>query len=67
MLTTDAPGAGAPFAAIAGVVSVERREAHYTIGGTGPDLVTSVIDRLSEFRIHVSDFQTEHAGLEDVS
>src|SRR6267142_1812716 len=56
VLTTDAPGADAHFAAIPGVDSVTRRETQYTIGGTGHDLVTSVIHCLSEFRISVSDF-----------
>ena len=66
VLTTDAPDAEAHFAAIPGVDSVTRRETQYTIGGTGHDLVTSVIHCLSEFHIPVSDFQTEHAGLEEV-
>src|SRR5260221_6340178 len=66
VLTTDAPGADAHFAAIPGVDSVTRRETQYTVGGTGQELVTSVIHCLSEFRIHVSDFQTGHAGLEEV-
>jgi ABC-2 type transport system ATP-binding protein len=66
VLITDVPEAEARFGAIPGVDSVARRETQFTIRGTGHDLVTSVIHCLSEFRIHVTDFRTEHAGLEEV-
>jgi ABC-2 type transport system ATP-binding protein len=66
VLTTEDPAADARFAAIPGVESVTRRDLQVTIRGVGPDLVTAVIQCLSEHRIHVTDFRTEHAGLEDV-
>ena len=64
VLTTEA--SDAYFAAIPGVESVERRGAEVTIRGVGHGLVTAVIQCLSEQRIHVTDFRTEHQGLEDV-
>jgi len=48
------------------VESVVRRDQHVAIRGTGRDLITAVIECLSEHRIHVTDFRTEHEGLEDV-
>jgi ABC-2 type transport system ATP-binding protein len=66
VLTTEDPAADARFAAIRGVESVTRRDAQVTIRGVGLDLVTAVIQCLSAHRIHVTDFRTEHAGLEDV-
>jgi ABC-2 type transport system ATP-binding protein len=66
VLTTEDPAADARFAAIPGVESVTRRDAQVTICGVGHDLVTAVIQCLSAHRIHVTDFRTEHAGLEDV-
>jgi ABC-2 type transport system ATP-binding protein len=66
VLTTGDPAADARFGAIPGVASITRRAEQVAIRGTGRDLVTSVIQCLSEHRIHVTDFRTEHAGLEDV-
>ena len=66
VLTTDDPAADTHFAGIRGVESVERRGQEVTIRGTGHGLVTAVIQCLSEHRIHVTDFRTEHPGLEDV-
>jgi ABC-2 type transport system ATP-binding protein len=66
VLTTDDLGADARFAGIPGVESVTRRDTQVTVRGVGHDLVTAVIQCLSQHRIHVTDFRTEHAGLEDV-
>jgi ABC-2 type transport system ATP-binding protein len=66
VVTTDDPAADAWFAAIPGVESIARRDQQVTIRGIGHDLVSAVIRCLSEHRIHVTDFRTEHAGLEDV-
>ena len=75
VVTTDDPAADAHFATIPGVESVGRPPSpgasagqgyQVTIRGTGPDLVSAVIRCLSDHRIHVIDFRTEHPGLEDV-
>jgi len=66
VLSTEDASADARFTAIPGITSVARRDLQVTIRGTGPDVVTAVIQCLSEHRIHVTDFHTEHAGLEDV-
>jgi ABC-2 type transport system ATP-binding protein len=66
VLTTDDEAADAHFAGIPGVGSIERRGQELTIRGIGHGLVTAVIQCLSEHRIHVTDFRTEHPGLEDV-
>ncbi|MEO6238132.1 MAG: ABC transporter ATP-binding protein [Vicinamibacterales bacterium] len=62
---TDVTG-DAYFSAISGVDSLVRRGDQVTIRGTGAGLVTAVIRCLSEHQLHVTDFHTEHAGLEDV-
>src|SRR5947209_4681833 len=77
VLATDVPGAEAYFAAIPGVESIARRDPpspeapagqsqQVIIRGIGQDLVSAVIRCLSDRRIHVTDFRTEHPGLEDV-
>jgi ABC-2 type transport system ATP-binding protein len=77
VITNDDPAADAHFSAIPGVESVARRDPpspeasagqgrQVTIRGTGHDFVTAVIGCLSEHRIHVTDFRTEHPGLEEV-
>jgi ABC-2 type transport system ATP-binding protein len=65
VLTTEADEAEARFGGIPDVESIARRGRRYTIRGTG-DLVTAVIDCVSEHRIQVKDFQTEVPTLEDV-
>jgi ABC-2 type transport system ATP-binding protein len=66
VLETGNPGAAEHFAAIPGVDSVSRQDDHYTIRGTGGDLVTLVIQCLAEHRIRVTEFKTELPNLEDV-
>ena len=66
VITNDDPAADAHFSAIPGVESVARQGRQVTIRGTGHDFVTAVIGCLSEHRIHVTDFRTEHPGLEEV-
>ena len=41
-------------------------DGRYTIRGRGDDLVTNVIQCLSEHRIKVTEFRTEQPNLEDV-
>jgi ABC-2 type transport system ATP-binding protein len=66
VVTTEDPAADAHFAAIGGVESIARRDQRVTIRGIGHDFVTAVIQCVSEHRIQVTDFRTEHPGLEDV-
>ena len=63
--TTDATAA-THFQAIPGVESVAWQDSRCTIRGSGGDLVTHVIQCLSEHRIRVTDFRTELPNLEDV-
>jgi ABC-2 type transport system ATP-binding protein len=48
------------------VDTVDVQDARYTICGRGEDLVTQVIQCLSEHRIKVTEFRTESPNLEDV-
>ena len=54
------------FRGIAGVATVDVQDARYTIRGRGEELVTNVIQCLSEHRIKVTEFRTESPNLEDV-
>jgi ABC-2 type transport system ATP-binding protein len=54
------------FRRIASVDAVERHEQRYSIRGRGDDLVTDVIQCLSEHRIRATDFRTLLPTLEDV-
>ena len=65
-VTTDDPAAGPLFGALHGVTAVSEDGPHFTIRGTGADLVTHVIACLAEHRIRVVDFRTEVPTLEDV-
>jgi ABC-2 type transport system ATP-binding protein len=65
-VTADTPVAGAPFGVLPGVASVTNAGPHFTILGSGADLVTQVIGCLAEHRIRVIDFRTEVPTLEDV-
>ena len=65
LATTD-PQAEQRFNTIASAQTVERHDAQYTIHGRGNDLVTDLIDCLSEHHIRVTDFRTQGAHLEDV-
>ncbi len=66
VLTTDHPEAESRFRAIASVMSVSRLDSRFTISGAGEDLVTNVIQAISESRMRVSDFKTVLPNLEDV-
>jgi ABC-2 type transport system ATP-binding protein len=66
VLDTDGPDAAEVFQGIAGVESVTRVEKRFTIRGRSEDLVTEVIQCLSENRIRVTDFRTVLPTLEDV-
>jgi ABC-2 type transport system ATP-binding protein len=66
ILATDDAEAERHLRTIPRVTAVERVGAGLTIRGTGDDLVTTVIQCLSEHRIRVHDFRTELPTLEDV-
>jgi ABC-2 type transport system ATP-binding protein len=66
ILETEAPAAEDRFRAIRGVDDVARAGSRVTIRGRGDDLVTDVIQCLSENGIRVTDFRTEMPTLEDV-
>jgi len=66
VVATTVDGAEERFGAIAGVESVTRRADRVTIRGRGDDLVTDVIECLSEHHIRVTDFRTVVPALEDV-
>jgi len=66
VLVTDDPNAEERFRTIPRVESVSRKDSRYTIRGQGEDLVTEVIQCLSENRIRVTDFRTILPNLEDV-
>jgi ABC-2 type transport system ATP-binding protein len=65
-LTTEDPIAVERFRAMPGVDAVICNDKRITIRGRGDDLVTEVIDCLSENRIRVTDFRTILPNLEDV-
>ncbi len=65
-LAADEETAGDRFRTIPGVDAVERQGVRYTIRGCGDDLVSDVIQCLSEHRIRVTDFRTIVPTLEDV-
>jgi ABC-2 type transport system ATP-binding protein len=66
IVTTGQPSAEARFRRLAGVTSVERRDADVVIRGRGDELVSSVIQCLAQHAIPVVDFRTESPTLEDV-
>jgi ABC-2 type transport system ATP-binding protein len=66
VLVTEDANAAEKFRAIPGVESVVGADSRFTIRGRGDDLVSAVIQCLSENRIRVSDFRTILPSLEDV-
>ncbi len=66
VLDTDDPAAAEHFQKIPRVKSVICVGKTFTIRGEGEELVTAVIDCLSENRIRVTDFRTILPNLEDV-
>jgi ABC-2 type transport system ATP-binding protein len=66
VLATGDPTAAEYFRAIPGVEAVVCNEKRITIHGRGEELVTAVIDCLSENRIRVTDFRTILPNLESV-
>jgi ABC-2 type transport system ATP-binding protein len=66
VVATTVQGAEERFGALAGVEAVTRRDDCVTIRGRGDDLVTDVIQCLSEHHIRVTDFRTSVPTLEDV-
>ena len=65
LVATRNSGAESRFRAIPEVNSVVAQDSRITIRGEG-DLVTRVIDCISQHRMQVTDFRTERATLEDV-
>jgi len=66
VVSTADPTARGRFQAIPSVVSVSDQGPQLTVRGRGEDLVTEVIQCLSEHGIRVSDFRTDTPTLEDV-
>ena len=66
VLATNDLGAEEKFRSIQGVETVIRTDAQFTIRGRSDELVTEVIQCLSENRIRVTDFRTILPNLEDV-
>jgi ABC-2 type transport system ATP-binding protein len=66
VLSTENPAAEDHFKKIPRIESVTCSEMRFTIRGRGDDLVTEVIQCLSENRIRVTDFRTVLPNLEDV-
>ncbi len=66
VLNTEDPAAEDYFKKISKIESVTCSEMRFTIRGRGDDLVTEVIQCLSENRIRVTDFRTVLPNLEDV-
>jgi ABC-2 type transport system ATP-binding protein len=66
ILATDNPAAEERLRAIPRLEAVTSADQRFTIRGSGDDLVTEVIQCLSENRIRVTDFRTILPNLEDV-
>jgi ABC-2 type transport system ATP-binding protein len=66
VVTTESADAEATFRGLPNVVDVLRKDHEITINGSGDDLVTHVIDCLSENRIRVTTLRTVLPTLEDV-
>jgi len=66
VLVSEDPAARERFQRIPGVESVTCQDSRFTITGRNDDLVTEVIQCLSEHRIRVTEFRTELPNLEDV-
>ncbi len=65
-IVADDPDARARLAAVPGVQVVEHQGSRLVLRGSGEDMVTAVIDCVSEHRIRVRDFTTDRPTLEDV-
>jgi ABC-2 type transport system ATP-binding protein len=66
ILSTDDPNAAQRFGAIPRVAEVVDNGTEFTIRGQGDNLVTDVIECISENHIHVTSFRTILPNLEDV-
>ena len=66
VLATDTPDAEARLRAIPGVTAVTPYDTRFTVEGRGDDLVTSVIQCVSEHGIRVTEFRAVLPTLEDV-
>ena len=66
VLTSEDAAAGERFTALARVEAVTHAGSRFTIRGRGDDLVTEVINCVSEHGIRVTDFRTVLPTLEDV-
>lgn len=66
ILETDDQRAHDVFARVRHVTAVHTDGRRVTVHGEGDELVTDVIDALSEYRIRVTDFRTVIPTLEDV-
>ena len=66
VVSTAHDDAASRFLTLPSVDTVTREDRRLTIRGRGDELVTEVIHRLSEYRMHVTEFRTERPSLEDV-
>jgi ABC-2 type transport system ATP-binding protein len=66
VITTDDAKDDESLRAVAGVVSLTRAGSEVTISGRGEELISAVIECVSERRIRVRDFRTMMPTLEDV-
>jgi ABC-2 type transport system ATP-binding protein len=66
VITTDDAKDDESLRAVAGVVSLTRTGSEVTISGRGEELISAVIECVSERRIRVRDFKTMMPTLEDV-
>ena len=66
LLHTEDANAESAFRSMAHVAEVTAVDGRLTVRGSGDDFITGVIHRLSEHRIHVTDFRTVMPTLEDV-
>jgi ABC-2 type transport system ATP-binding protein len=66
VLATADPDAVARLRAMPSMESVTIHDGRLTLRGQGEDIVTEVMQCLSEHRIHVTDFRTIQPTLEDV-
>ena len=66
VVSTAHDDAASRFLTLPSVDTVTREDRRLTIRGRSDELVTEVIHRLSEYRMHVTEFRTERPSLEDV-
>ena len=66
LLASTDPNACTYLASVPGLQSMHQQDARFSLKGRSDDFVTDVIHCISEHRMHVTEFRTEAATLEDV-